>query len=68
MGHNNAIQQYRLGEEYLESFPAEKNLDVLVDSRLNMSQQCAQVEKKAKGILACIIESVSSRTRELFVP
>ncbi|KAK4823796.1 hypothetical protein QYF61_006518 [Mycteria americana] len=53
LGHNNPMQGYRLGEEWLESCLAEKDLGVA---------------KKANSILACIRNSVASRTRAVIIP
>ena len=51
MGHPSPTQHYRLGGEWLESCLVGKDLGVLVNTQLNMSQQCAQVAKKPNSIV-----------------
>ena len=68
LGRNNPMQQYSLGVDLLGSSSVERDLGVLVDDRLTMSQQCALTAKKASGILGCIKRSVASRSREVLLP
>ncbi|GAB0206014.1 mitochondrial enolase superfamily member 1 [Grus japonensis] len=68
LGKNNPRHQYRLGVDLLGSSAEEKDLGVLVDNKLSMSQQWALVAKKASGILGCIQKSVASRSREVILP
>lgn len=48
------MQQCRLGAELGQSFTAEKEVERLINSHLNMSQKCAQVAKKGNGSLAYV--------------
>jgi len=68
VGQGNPKHKYRLGGEWLESSPEEKDLGLLLDKKLNMRRQCALAAQKTNCILGCIKRSVANRSREVILP
>ncbi|KAJ7427720.1 hypothetical protein WISP_04489 [Willisornis vidua] len=60
--------QYRRRDKQIESSPAEMDMGVLVNERLDMCHQCALAAQRAKFVLDCIRNSIGSRLREEILP
>ncbi|XP_041325761.1 triadin isoform X2 [Pyrgilauda ruficollis] len=58
---------FRLGREWKEASAGEKDLGLLVDERLDMTQQCVLEVKKAVCILGCSKSSVASTSKEVIL-
>ncbi|GAB0182906.1 interleukin-15 [Grus japonensis] len=67
MGRGNPKQNYRLSREWIESSPEEKDLEVLIDEKLNMSRQCVLAALEVNYIMGCIQRSVTSTSRKMIL-
>lgn len=59
---------YLLWAGRLESCFPEKSLGILRDTKLRMSQQCANAAKVANGVLCCIRRNAASMSKEMILP
>ncbi|GAB0180916.1 hypothetical protein GRJ2_000556900 [Grus japonensis] len=64
--HNPGVQ-HRLGSTWLETSSVERDLGVLVDNKLYMSERCAAMTKKANRMLGCINYGITSRDKEVII-
>lgn len=60
LGQSNSMHRYRLGVNWIDSNFAEKDLGDLLESRLNVSQQCALSAKRFSHILGFVNKNVAS--------
>jgi len=67
LGWGNPKHKYRLGREWIDSSPEEKDLGVVVDKKLKVTQQSVLTDQKTNCILGCIKRIVASRSREVIL-
>ena len=68
LGHGNPQYQYMLRDKRIEYSCPKKDLGVLVDGKLDVSQECSFTSHKANCVLGCIKRSMASRVRKVILP
>uniref|UniRef100_A0A7M4E8L1 Reverse transcriptase domain-containing protein n=1 Tax=Crocodylus porosus TaxID=8502 RepID=A0A7M4E8L1_CROPO len=68
LGQKNIQHTYWLGSDPLSSTEAERDLGVLVDSKMNIRRQCNETVSKANCTLSCISRCMTNRTKEVILP
>ncbi|XP_059575008.1 RNA-directed DNA polymerase from mobile element jockey isoform X1 [Alligator mississippiensis] len=68
LGRKNVQHTYSLGNDLLGGTEVERDLGVLVDSKMNMSWQCDEAIRKANGTLSCISRCMTNRSKEVILP
>ncbi|XP_059576042.1 uncharacterized protein LOC132246649 [Alligator mississippiensis] len=68
LGRRHPQHTYRPGSSPLESTEVERDLGVIIDSKMNMSCQCQTAASKASQTLSCIQRCISSWSGEVILP
>ena len=67
LGKRNQIQSYKIGDTWLSNTTNKKGLGIVIDHKMNMSQQCHVATKTANTILACVSRRIISKSCEILV-
>ena len=67
LGWENPKHEYRLDNQWIDS-SHEKDFGVVIDEKVDCSQQCAFTAQKASHIIGCLKQSAASRLREVSLP
>jgi len=67
IGTNNVKYNYNLGDQVLDSVSIERDLGVLSQDNLKVSQQCTKVVKTCNKILGMIKRSFTYRSTSMIV-
>ena len=67
IGYNQRYREYRLGSDCITSSSVEKNLGILVDSKLKFHEQCSAVVAKANRLLGVIRRSFDCTNSEMIL-
>ena len=66
-GYKNPRQQYCIGDNILSVVEEEKDLGVIIQNDLKVSQQCSKVVKIANQILGMIRKSFQNRSKYIML-
>jgi len=67
LGQCNLAHISKLGEEWLESSPAERDLGMLIGSRLSRSRQGALAARRANHVLECIKHNITRWSKKVII-
>ncbi len=68
LGHKNKQYSYKLGDSELKTSVQEKDLGIIVDSKMNWSEQCIVAVKNGNSTFGIIKRHVKSRKKSIILP